>query len=187
MHREYHRWYGPQLQRDMELLVFGHAGARVLVFPTRDGSFHEYEDLNIVHCLSDKIAAGHLQLWCLDNLAAQTFYGSSCQPAERIRRHMQCEGYVLKEVMPLMQRQNPHPCTIVHGCSLGAFQAANLALRHPQVFQKLLACSGRYDLTLNVDAFQDLLGGYYDENVYFHTPSHFLRNLHLNGRVPRCP
>ncbi|MGD8805869.1 MAG: esterase, partial [Chloroflexota bacterium] len=27
MKREYHRWYSPSLGRDMELLIFGHAGA----------------------------------------------------------------------------------------------------------------------------------------------------------------
>ena len=35
MNREYHRWYSHRLGRDMELLIFGHAGAKVLVFPTR--------------------------------------------------------------------------------------------------------------------------------------------------------
>jgi esterase/lipase superfamily enzyme len=183
MHREYHRWYSHRLQRDMELLVFGHTGAKVIVFPTRDGNFHEYEDLNIVHSLADKINAGQLQLWCLDNVAAETFYCSWCHPADRIRRHTQYEEYVLNEVMPLMQQKNPYPCTILHGCSLGAFHAANLAFRHPQHFQKLVALSGRYDLTLSVEAFQDLLGGYYNEDVYFHTPSHFLVNLHCDWRL----
>jgi len=183
MRREHHRWYSHRLQRDMELLVFGHAGAKVIIFPTRDGNFHEYEDLNIVHCLAEKIDAGQLQLWCLDNIAAETFYCFWSHPADRIRRHVQYEEYILNEVMPLMQRHNAHPCTIVHGCSLGAFQAANLAFRHPQHFQKLVALSGRYDLTLRVDSFQDLLGGHYDENVYFHTPSHFLLNLHCSWRL----
>jgi esterase/lipase superfamily enzyme len=31
MKRDYHRWQSPRLHRDMELLVSGHAGARVLV------------------------------------------------------------------------------------------------------------------------------------------------------------
>jgi len=39
MHRAYHRWHSPSLGRDMELLVYGHAGARVLVFPTSQGRF----------------------------------------------------------------------------------------------------------------------------------------------------
>ena len=60
MHREYHRWYSQRLHRNLELLVFGHGGAKVLVFPTRDGSFHEYEDLRIVQSLAQKIDSGQL-------------------------------------------------------------------------------------------------------------------------------
>ena len=47
MNREYHRWYSERLHREMELLVFGHGGAKVLVFPTRDGRFYEYENLGV--------------------------------------------------------------------------------------------------------------------------------------------
>src|SRR3989304_993624 len=35
--RQPHRWFSPSLQREMELLVFGRGGARVLVFPTSKG------------------------------------------------------------------------------------------------------------------------------------------------------
>lgn len=177
MHREYHRWFSPHLERDMELLVFGHAGAKVLVFPTRDGRFHEYEDLRLVNSLSRKVQAGQLQLWCPDSVAWESFYCFWCQPADRIRRHNQYEKYILEEVMPRMESSNPNPCTIAHGCSLGAFLAADIAFRHPDKFQKLAAFSGRYDLTLNVESFHDLLDGHYDDDVYFHTPTHFLPNL----------
>jgi esterase/lipase superfamily enzyme len=183
MHREYHRWFSSRLNRDMELLVFGHAGAKVLVFPTRDGSFHEYEDLRIVKSLAAKINAGHLQLWCLDSIAWESLYCFWCQPADRIRRHIQFEEYILNEVMPLMQQKNPYPCTIAHGCSLGAFQAAAMAFRYPQLFQKLAVFSGRYDLTLAVESFHDLFNGYYDENIYFHTPTHFLSGLTCDWRL----
>jgi hypothetical protein len=44
VNREHHRWHSPSLGRDMELLVFGHAGARMLVFPTSMGRFFEWED-----------------------------------------------------------------------------------------------------------------------------------------------
>lgn len=78
MHREYHRWFSSRLQRDMELLVFGHSGAKVLVFPTRDGRFHEYEDLRLVNSLAGKIDAGKLQLWCPDSVAWESFYCFWC-------------------------------------------------------------------------------------------------------------
>lgn len=183
MHRDYHRWHSPSLGRDMELLVFGHGGARVLVFPTRDGRFHEYEDLRIVEALAPRIRAGELQLWCVDSLDWESFYCFWCRPEDRIRRHILFERYILEEVLPFMGRQNPDPRLIAHGCSLGAFHAANIAFRHPHLFSKLVAFSGRFDLTRPVESFQDLFGGYYDENIYFHTPTHFLPNLSCETRL----
>jgi esterase/lipase superfamily enzyme len=183
VNRNYYRWYSPRLGRDMELLVFGHAGARVLVFPTRDGRFHEYEDLRIVEALRPKIDAGHLQLYCVDSIAWETFYCFSSQPADRVRRHTAYEDYVLNEVMALMGALNPDPCTIAHGCSLGAFIAANIAFRHPHRFRKLAAFSGRYDLTLEVESFPDVFAGYRDDEVYFNTPTHYLPNLCCPSRL----
>lgn len=177
MNREYHRWYSPHLGREMELLVFGQAGPKALVFPTRDGRFYEYENLGLVRALSGRLEAGELQLYCVDSVDWESLYCFWCQPTDRIRRHMRFEEYILHEVMPLMAQKNPHPCTIAHGCSLGAFHAANIAFRHPHLFQKLAAFSGRYDLTMNVEAFRDLFDGHYDENIYFHTPAHFLPGL----------
>ncbi len=180
MNREYHRWYSPRLGRDMELLVYGHAGAKVLVFPTRDGRFFEYENLGIVHALAHKIHAGHLQLFCVDNIAWETFYNGWSHPTERIYRHIQFEEYLLNEVLPFMASKNPHHCTIAHGCSLGAYHAANMAFRHPHLFQKLCAFSGRYDLTMDVECFNNLFHGYYDDNIYHHTPTHFLPQLNCD-------
>jgi hypothetical protein len=42
--------------------------------------------------------------------------------------------YSLNEVMPPMASRNCHPCTIAHGCSLGAYHAVNIAFRHPHLF-----------------------------------------------------
>lgn len=122
MNREYLSWYSQRLHRDMEMLVFGHAGAKVLVFPTREGRFFEYEQLGLVGSLADKLEAGHLQLCCIEGMAAETFYAFHHHPAERIRRHGAFEDYILHEVLPLMAAKNSHDCTIVHGCSLGAFR-----------------------------------------------------------------
>jgi len=183
MNRHYHRCYSHRLERDMELLVFGHAGAKVLVFPTRDGRFFEYENLGIIGSLAHKIDAGQLQLFCVDSIDHESLYCFWRHPADRIRRHMHFEEYVLHEVMPLMAAMNDHPCTIAHGASLGAFHAINIAFRHPHLFQKVSAFSGRYDLTLNIEAFNDLFDGYYDENIYYHTPSHFLPNLRCPSRL----
>lgn len=161
----------------MELLIFGHAGAKVLVFPTRGGRFYEYENLRMTEVLRRKIEAGLLQLFCVDSVDTESFYCFWAHPSGRINRHAQYEEYIIREVFPLMEAKNPHPCVIAHGCSLGAFHAANIAFRHPHLFKKLTAFSGRYDLTWSAEHFRDLFDGYYSETVYFNTPTHFLPGL----------
>ncbi len=185
MNRDYHKWFSWRLGRDMELLVFGHAGPKMLVFPTRGGRFYEYEDMRMIEVLRPKIEAGELQVFCLDSVDAESFYCFWAHPTGRIGRHSQYEEYILNEVFPLMTALNPDPTVIAHGCSLGAFHAANVAFRHPHLFTKLKAFSGRYDLTLSVEHFRDLFDGYYDETIYLNTPTHFLpllgRDDHLTS------
>ncbi len=183
MNREYHKWWSDRLQRDMELLVFGHAGAKILIFPSRYGRFYEYENLGIVKSLQDKIEQGYLQLYCIDSVDNESFYCSWAHPSGRIQRHIAFEEYILNEVLPFMENRNPHECVISHGLSLGAFHAANIAFRHPHLFKKLVAFSGRYDLTQNIEGFNDLFDGFYNEDIYFHTPNHFLSNLDCPWRL----
>jgi esterase/lipase superfamily enzyme len=175
--RQYHKWFSQRLGRDMELLVFGHAGAKVLVFPTREGRFYDYENWGLVDALRPSIDAGCIRLFCVDGVDSESLYCRTAPPPARTRRHTQYESYILSEVIPFMLSENGIPSLIVHGCSIGAYHAVNLALRHPSLFCKVVALSGRYDLTRPVGPFEDLFSGYYDQDVYFITPNHFLPNL----------
>jgi esterase/lipase superfamily enzyme len=161
----------------MELLVFGDAGAKVLVFPTREGRFYDYENWGLVNAVRHSIEAGHIRLFCVDGVDSESLYCRGVPPQARAQRHHQYEAYILKEAIPFMQSENGVPSLIVHGCSIGAYHAMNLALRHPSLFCKVVAISGRYDLTRAVGPFEDLFHGYYDEDIYFITPNHFLPNL----------
>jgi esterase/lipase superfamily enzyme len=161
----------------MELLVFGHGGARVIVFPTREGRFYDYENWGLVGALGSRLGGGQLQLFCVDSVDSESLYCRSSPPESRIGRHRQYEGYILEEVVPFSRGRNASPFVIGHGCSVGAYHAVNIALRHPEVFRKVVAFSGRYDLTKPAGPFRDLFDGYYDEDIYFHMPNHFLPNL----------
>jgi esterase/lipase superfamily enzyme len=161
----------------MELLLFGRSGARVIVFPTRVGRFYDYENWGIIDVLRDKIEKGWLQLCCIDSIDAESFYCDWCPPRDRIARHKQFESYILNEVIPFTHDRNPDSPLIAHGCSMGAYHAVNIALRHPRLFCRVVAFSGRYDLTSGVGSFRDLFDGYYDEDIYFHNPSHFVANI----------
>ena len=78
MNREYHKWHSSRLGRDMELLVFGHAGLPVLVFPSSQGRFYEFEDRGLVGAVAHKLDAGQIQLFCLDSVDAESWYNRGC-------------------------------------------------------------------------------------------------------------
>lgn len=178
MKREYHSWHNAELNREMPVLAFGHAGAKVLSFPTRDGRFYEFENLGLVEVLRPRIEAGELQIWCVDGLNDETFYCNWNVPHDRLLRHGLFERYILDELLPFVDRHNDHRHTVALGLSLGAFHAADLAFRYPERFSKLVACSGRYDLSLAIEHFRDLLDGYRGPLLDQHTPIKYLSSIH---------
>jgi len=160
----------------MELLIFGHAGARVLVFPTSRGRFFEWEDRGIMQTLGEHLEHGWLQIYCVDSVDAESWYARWRHPSDRVWRHMQYEQYLLQEVLPLSTHKNPNPFLITTGASFGAYHAVNFALRHPFLVGRTLGMSGIY----SVERWTD---GYTDQNVYFNSPCDFIPNEHEWGRL----
>jgi esterase/lipase superfamily enzyme len=170
MNRQYHRWYSRSLNRDMEMLVFGHAGAPVLVFPSSMGAFFEYEDNGMVRALAEKLARGWLQLYCVSSVDGESWYNRAAHPRNRVRRHLQYEDYILNDVVPLVRHLNHHAGIGVTGCSFGAYHAMVFALRHPYTFNICVTMGGAFDIT-------QFLDGYFDEDCYFLNPPSFLVHL----------
>lgn len=177
MIRNHYTWFSPWLQRQMDILVYGTTGVPVLFFPTRTARYFDYEDWRVLEGISDKINAGYLQIYCVDSCDTESFYNQQIHPSQIIPRHLKYERYILDEVMEMIRKNNPHQKPISAGCSLGAYHAANIAFRYPLRFCKILAMSGRYDLTIKLEFFEDLFNGYRDENVYFHMPTQYLPNI----------
>ncbi len=161
----------------MEILVFGDRGARVLVFPTRDGRFFDFENWGMVGALADKINHGYIQLICVDSNDRNSLYADWMDPADRMRQHEAYEAYILHEVLPFSEILNPGSFLIAHGCSLGGFHAVNIAFRHPALFGKVVALSGRYDLTVSTGSFRDLFDGHNDDRIYYNNPSYYVPNI----------
>ncbi|MDQ3291601.1 MAG: alpha/beta hydrolase-fold protein [Bacteroidota bacterium] len=177
MNREYHKWYSPSLHRDMELLIFGHAGTAVLLFPTRMGRFYDYENWRLVEAIQGKINQGNLQIFCVDSVDAESFYNENSSPSSRIVRHQQYEEYIFREVVPLLHSRNHGNKIIAAGCSLGAYHAVNFAFRRPDLFCKVVGMSGRYDLSQEIDYYEDLLQGFWNEDIYYQMPNQYIPNV----------
>jgi esterase/lipase superfamily enzyme len=176
MNREYHHWHSPSLDRDMELLVFGHAGARVLIFPTSQGRFYDWEDRGMIDALSQPIEQGWFQFICVDSVDAESWYNRAVPPAQRAWRHVQYDRYLADEVLPFSHERNGDPFVISAGASFGAYHAINFALRHPAQVGRALGLSGLYDIS-------DWTDGFTDENVYLSNPCAYIPNEHDPARL----
>lgn len=175
MNREYHRWYSPSLHRDMELLVFGHQGARVVVFPTSMGRFFDWEGRGLTGTLAEHLNRGWMQLYCVDSVDGESWYGRR-PPHERVARHEQYHNYVLNEVLPFSAARNPNPFLITTGCSFGGFHAVSFGLRHPERVGRVLSMSGLCDIKRFAD-------GYYDDTLYYNNPIDFIPGEHDPARL----
>ena len=168
MHRQHHRWWSPSLGRHMDLLEFGHSGARVIAFPTSMGSFYEWEDQGMTRALRTHLENGWIQLVCVSSVDKESWYADS-HPYWRVRRHEQYDQYLLNEVLPFTYHRNPTPYLMTVGASFGAYYALDFGLRYPQWVNRIISMSGMTDV-------RRFCHGYHDESVYFHNPVEFMRN-----------
>jgi esterase/lipase superfamily enzyme len=160
----------------MDLLLYGHAGAPIIAFPSSMGRFHEWEDFGMVGALTYQLEHGHNQLICLDSVDGESFYNGWADPYTRIARQKQYEGYVLEEVMPFVRDRAQNDFVIATGASFGAYHAANFVFKQPWQFGKLIAMSGSFDI-------RSFMDGFYDDNVYFSNPVDYLPNLSDSGTL----
>jgi esterase/lipase superfamily enzyme len=153
----------------MELLVFGHAGARVLAFPTSQGRYFQWEDFGLVGAIAEQVEQGLYQLFCVDSVDGESWYNQQIPPADRAYRHTQYDRYLLEEVLPFAAKRNGTPFVITAGPSFGAYHAVNFGFRHPQAVNRVLGMSGLYDITR-------FTAGSDDENVYANNPCAYMAN-----------
>jgi len=170
VNREYHKWHSERLNRDMELLVFGHAGARVVVFPTQSGRFWDWEDRHMIDTLSGHVDNGWIQLFCVDSVDQESWDNAHAGPRDKAARHLQYQDYIVKEVLPFTLSKNDNPYVMAIGASFGAYHSASIALRFPSSFNRVVAMSGIYDI-------RPWTGGYDDDLVYQGNPCEYIRGI----------
>ena len=156
-----------------QVVVHGHWGRPVLVFPSEAGRAWDYSNNGMVDAVRWLLDAGRVKIYCVDSADASTWSDHSVPLEERARRHDLYERWVLEQVVPFLRDDSGgRDDVIVTGCSLGAFHAVNIALRHADLFPLALCLSGSYD--------PSEWNGWGDrgEAVYFHNPMDYVANLH---------
>ena len=164
---EYHHWHSPVIGRNFDMLVFGHAGYPVILFPTSRGSYYQNKDQGLIETARWFLENGKVKIYCPDSCDDSSWYNKSIPPAERARQHTLYDRVILEEVMSRALQETGHTRAALAGCSFGGYHAANFAFRHPTLAGYCFSMSGVFDIRSFTD-------GYYDDNVYFNNPVDFI-------------
>ena len=165
----YVKHYSHALGRDMEYKTYGQTGHPVLVFPSQDGRFYDYQDFDMVGVLSGYIDRGLIRLICVDSIDRETWSDIHGDHHRRIALHEQWFRYITDELIPQVRLQESETF-IATGCSMGGFHAANFFFRRPDLFDTLLALSGLYYAGY-------FFPSYHDSLIYDNSPYDFLSRM----------
>lgn len=171
MRRELHSWYSPALQKEMPVAVYGHYGYALLLIPTAAADFLEYERFQLIETMRPWIEAGKLKVYSVNSINTESWMNYQMEGAHKAIRHNQFNDYIYNEVVPFIRNTSSQD-TLIYTCgaSFGALHSMNLFLKRPDIINGVLAMSGVYELT-------EYTRGYWDEQVYFNSPMHYIPNL----------
>ena len=129
----------------MGVVVYGHWGPPLLVFPTSGGDEWEMDRQGMIGALADFIDAGRVKIFSINANSSDSFYNKGAHPFHRSYMQAQYDAYVRHEVVPFIhhQCQSQDIAISTMGASLGAYHAANTLFKHPDVFRRCYALSGR--------------------------------------------
>ena len=119
---QYNKKYSENLGREMEWKQYGDKGQGVLVFPSQNQRFFEWEDNGMVDVLSPLIDAGKIHLICCDSIDSETWSLYGGDHHTRIELHERWFRYITEELIPSV---NEGEKLIVTGCSMGGYHAGN--------------------------------------------------------------
>ncbi len=168
----------------MPVVVYGNYGFALLLVPTAAADYLEYERFQLMDTLKPFIEAGKVKVFSINSINNESWLNNEMNPRDKAIRHQQFNSYVYEEVVPFIKMNTSQETPIViSGASFGALHSMNLFLRRPDLIDGVIAMSGVYDLT-------EYSKGYFDDDVYFNSPQHYMPNLtdhNILEQISRSP
>ena len=171
MHKKVSSWYSPSLGIEMPVVSYGHYGFALLLVPTAAADFLEYERFQLIDALAPLIHAGKMKVFSINSMNKESWMNNTMLPEHKAIRHNQFNEYVFNEVIPFIKNHTSEDTPIyISGASFGALHSMNLFLKRPDLIQGVISMSGVYNL-------EEYTKGYFDEQVYYNSPEHYLPRL----------
>jgi esterase/lipase superfamily enzyme len=164
---EYYKWHSPSLDRDIEMLVFGHSGQPVILFPTSKGAYYQNKDQGMIEAAKWFVENGKVKIYCPDSIDADSWYNKSIPPHARAYNQERYDRMIVTELVPWAQHETGFEQMAFAGCSFGGYHAVNTAFRHANLASYCFSMSGAFDIKQFTD-------GYYDDTIYFNNPVDYI-------------
>jgi esterase/lipase superfamily enzyme len=170
MHREVHRWYSHRLGREMGVVVHGHWGPPLLMFPTTGGDEGEYERQSVIGTMAGAIEAGRVKTFCVNTNNGDSYGNAAPSAASQLdaasvrRLHPPRGDPVHPPPLSIRRHRGVDDGRVAGGVSRGEHPLQNTGRR-----ETLLRLVGR----LRHEAVH---GRLYDDNFYFNNPVDYLAN-----------
>jgi esterase/lipase superfamily enzyme len=142
------RLHAPAIGSAGNVVIHGHYGRPVLVFPSEGGNAWDFENNGMLASVGHLVDGGRAKIYCVD----------AFDSGERWRY----ESWIIDQVAPFIHHDlGGAQDILVTGCSMGAFHAANFVLRRADLFPAAICQSGNYEfgVTAEVSSFH---GGHLD-------------------------
>jgi len=166
------RWRSERLQREVTVCRYGSFGQPVLLFPTAGGDAEECERFHMMDVLGDLLDAGKIKVYTCDSVAGRALLDREGSAAHQMWLQNMFHQFVRHEVLPAIRMDCKSDVDVwTAGASIGAFHAAAVVCRFPDVFTKAVAMSGTYDLRRFYDATQ------FTDDFWVSSPLHFVPTL----------
>lgn len=166
-------WRSPALDMDMPIVSYGDRGHPLLLFPTAAADFLENERFFLIKAIEPAIFQGRLRVFSIESINKYAWMDRQLPVPEQARRQALYTSYIENEVVPYIRNVTGDGGARIatSGASFGAFHAANMLFRRPDLFDITIAMSGFYDLA------PDYFHGDGDDNCYFNNPAWYLPNV----------
>ncbi|AZI57768.1 esterase [Nakamurella antarctica] len=143
---EYHRIDSPSIGGTREIVVHGHYGRPILVFPSENGSAHEFASQGLLDAVRPSVDAGRIKIFCVPSYDGDSWSRLDLSLLERGRAHRRFEDWVIWQVVPFIWDHCGGRADIAtFGPSMGAYHAVLFALRHAHIFNAAVGLSGNYN------------------------------------------
>jgi esterase/lipase superfamily enzyme len=182
MKRTLTSWFSPALRKEMPIATYGDFGFALLLVPTAAADYLEYERFQLMETLAPYINSGKVKIFSVNSINSESWLNNNMAGEHKAIRHNQFNEYIYNEVVPFIKNNtSPETPIITCGASFGALHSMNLFLKRPDLINGVIAMSGVYNLS-------EYSKGFFDEQVYFNSPMHYLQNLsdhHLLEQIRR--